>query len=53
MASSAATAQIVSLDDYRRARTRSAQPQSQPTQTAPTIPMAPAVWGFWVPGWVW
>jgi hypothetical protein len=53
MASRAATAPIVSLDDYRRARTRSAQPQSQSTQTAPTIPMAPAVWVYWVPVWVW
>lgn len=54
----AATAQIVSLDDYRRARASDRRTTTPPapaftSQTAPTTQMAPAVWVYWVPVWVW
>jgi len=50
----AATARIVSLDDYRRARASAQRtaPAFTP-QTAPTMQMASAVWVYWVPVWVW
>ncbi len=56
--SNAATAQVVSLDEYRRARSserRGATMTSVPmTQhAAPGVPTAPAVWVYWVPVWVW
>jgi len=50
--SNAAATNIVSLDDYRRARgeRKAMQPRSQ---TSPVSPTAPAVWVYWVPVWVW
>lgn len=55
--SNAATAQVVSLDEYRRARSseRRGGPMTvAPAQhAAPSIPTAPAVWVYWVPVWVW
>lgn len=52
--------QVVSLDEYRRARvsgeraiTGHAQAQAQAQQTAPRIQSTPAVWVYWVPVWAW
>lgn len=47
-------AQVVSLDDYRRARSSERRaPMAAPIQAAPSIQTAPAVWVYWVPVWVW
>jgi hypothetical protein len=54
MANAATAAQIVSLDDYRRARDGQRMPAAASRQqTGPTPQMAPAVWVYWVPVWVW
>jgi len=50
--SNGASAQVVSLDAYRRARTtdrRSAPTQAPQTASTP----APAMWIVWVPVWFW
>ena len=50
--SNGATAQVVSLDAYRRARTpdrRTAPMQAPQVSTAPV----PAMWIVWVPVWFW
>lgn len=52
MSNASATTNIVSLDEYRRTRgERRMQPR--PQTTAPLAPVAPAVWVYWVPVWVW
>jgi len=51
MSNAALASNIVSLDEYRRHRG-----EKKPTprfQTAPVSPVAPAVWVYWVPVWVW
>ena len=50
---SAAASNVVSLDEYRRTRgdRRESAARSRP-MTVPT-PVAPAVWVYWVPVWVW
>jgi Amt family ammonium transporter len=50
----AAPAQVVSLDEYRRARSSERRVAAMPRpQSAPALQMAPAVWVYWVPVWVW
>ncbi len=49
---------VVSLDEYRRARTESRKDpvESRETMTmrAPQVPGAPGpVWVYWVPVWIW
>lgn len=56
--SRAATApNVVSLDEYRRARSVTevarAMPTMTPRQTNPVTPLATAAWVYWVPVWVW
>lgn len=53
MSNAAAASNIVSLDEYRRSRgeRRIMQPRNQ--TAAPSTPVAPAVWVYWVPVWVW
>jgi len=48
---------VVSLDDYRRAREAAnlqrARGSAASRQTAPVSPLAAAAWVYWVPVWVW
>lgn len=57
MGNAATADNIVSLDEYRRARgvtdPQRPMPATQARQTAPVAPMAPAAWVYWVPVWVW
>lgn len=57
MSNAAAAHNIVSLDEYRRARGVSGAQRSMPSttgrQTVPWNPMAAATWVYWVPVWVW
>ncbi len=58
MSNAAAAANIVSLDEYRRARGGTSAHRSMPQtsthrQTVPYNPMAAATWVYWVPVWVW
>jgi len=53
--SNAVLAPILSLDDYRRARSlaqRSTAMMPAESQPAPRM-FTPAVWIYWVPVWVW
>jgi hypothetical protein len=46
-----ATADVISLDDYRRMR---AKTSARPAPTSPALAMAPPVmWVYWVPVWIW
>jgi hypothetical protein len=47
--------QVVSLDEYRRARTSGERAGSARAaqQTVSRLQSAPAVWVYWVPVWVW
>ncbi len=49
--SNGAAAQVVSLDNYRRARTERMQPAAP--QIVARNQAAPAVWVYWVPVWIW
>ncbi len=53
--SNVAAAQVVSLDEYRRARSSERRDSAMPQQhvAAPSVPAVPAVWLYWVPVWVW
>lgn len=53
MSNAALAANIVSLDEYRRSRgeRRPMQPRNQTAAPQPSV--APAVWVYWVPVWVW
>ena len=53
MSNAALATNIVSLDEYRRSRgeRKSMSPRSQ--TMIPATPVAPAVWVYWVPVWVW
>ncbi len=54
MTNAATARNIVSLDEYRRARGVAAPQRSMPAATSirQTAPVAP-VWVYWVPVWVW
>ena len=53
--SNAVIAPIVSLDDYRRARSLAQRSTAMmPAESQPPPRMfTPAVWIYWVPVWVW
>lgn len=53
--SNVAAAQVVSLDEYRLARSSERRDGAMPQQhvAAPSVPVVPAVWLYWVPVWVW
>ena len=48
MSNAVLASNLVSLEDYRRAR------EKKPTHRyAPVAPYAAAVWVYWVPVWIW
>jgi hypothetical protein len=57
MTNAALASDIVSLDEYRRQRgerkTMSPRTPTHAITTVPLAPMAPALWVYWVPVWVW
>ena len=57
MSNAAASPNIVSLDEYRRARAAvvddDAATSASSRKPLPRCPTAPAVWVYWVPVWVW
>ena len=57
MSNAPSTSNVVSLDEYRRARETGSLQRGRFTgrsrQTAPVPPLAAAAWVYWVPVWVW
>ena len=53
MSNAALAGNIVSLDEYRRSRGERRPMQQRQQTAAPFTPVAPAVWVYWVPVWVW